>query len=64
MVSIVVGSAKTKTLNRLGECYRQPGQHYRDFVRHGADLPGTESYHKACKVCISEGGEQRCGQLG
>lgn len=25
----IIGRAKTKTLHRYGECYRQPGVHYR-----------------------------------
>ena len=51
MVS-VVGKAKTKTLHRLGECYRQPGVHYQLYENFKSELPKPSEYHKACKVCF------------
>ena len=47
-----VGRAKTKTLHRLGECYRQPGVRYHEYKNYGSELPGPENYHRACKTCF------------
>eukprot|EP00438_Fugacium_kawagutii_P007790 Skav218549 [mRNA] locus=scaffold3191:294069:296166:+ [translate_table: standard] len=51
----VVGKSKSLTLHRVGECFRQPGIHYREFVCYGDDLPGADKYHKACKACFPNG---------
>ena len=46
----IVGRAKTKTLHRYGECYRQPGVHYQMFDSFGSELPKAKEYHRACRV--------------
>ena len=51
MVSIV-GRAKTRTLHRYGECYRQPGVHYKEYETFGTELPKASEYHRACQVCF------------
>ena len=51
MVSIV-GKAKSKTLHRFGECYRQPGVHYQLYEKFGSELPPASKYHRACKICF------------
>ena len=48
----IIGRAKTKTLHRYGECYRQPGVHYREFESFGSELPKAKMYHRACRVCF------------
>ena len=48
----IVGRAKTKTLHRYGECYRQPGVHYQVFESFGSELPKAKMYHRACRVCF------------
>ena len=51
MVS-VVGRAMSRTLHRVGECYRKPGVHYRVYELFGGDLPTPEMYHRACRICF------------
>ena len=50
----IIGRAKTKTLHRYGECYRQPGVHYREFESFGSELPKAKMYHRACRVCFAK----------
>ena len=57
----VVGHSKSKTLHRVGECFRQPGIHYREFVSFGDDLPDSKEYHRACKTCFPRSGGARQG---
>ena len=52
----VLGRSKTRTLHKVGECYRIPGVHYLSFEACGEDLPEADRYHRACKVCFREGG--------
>ena len=52
----VVGHSRTKTLHRVGECFRQPGIHYREFTSYGDDLPAAKEYHRACKTCFPRSG--------
>lgn len=55
----IVGRSGLRTLHRAGECYREPGVHYSNFEVLGDSAPGTEAYHKACKVCFPKG-EHEC----
>ena len=58
-VASVVGRSATKTLHRVGECFRQPGVHYREYTCYGDELPKASSYHRACKTCFprNDGGK-------
>ena len=55
----VVGNTKPKTLHRLGDCFRQPGVHYRDFVCFGDEMPEPKMYHRSCKSCFPRNGGRR-----
>ena len=53
----IVGNSKTRTLHRVGECFRVPGLHFANFVVCGPEPPRTDEFHKACKVCFPPGHE-------
>eukprot|EP00435_Cladocopium_sp_Y103_P022295 s1532_g5.t1 len=55
----VVGKSKTRTLHRVGDCFRQPGVHYRDFECFGDEVPGPSHYHRSCKSCFPRSGGRR-----
>ena len=55
----VVGNTKSKTLHRVGDCFRQPGVHYRDFVCFGDEMPEPKMYHRSCKTCFPRNGGRR-----
>ena len=55
----VVGNSKSRTLHRVGDCFRQPGVHYRDFECFGDELPGPSQYHRSCKTCFPRSGGRR-----
>ena len=52
----VVGRANTRTLHRVGECFRRPGEHYARFDYVGNEPPDASKFHRACKVCFPKGG--------
>ena len=60
----VVGHSRSKTLHRVGECFRQPGIHYREFTSYGDDLPAASEYHRACKTCFPRSGGGSAGVAG
>ena len=51
-----VGRSGTKTLHKVGECYREPGVHYASYQVIGEEAPNPGEYHQACKVCFPRGG--------
>eukprot|EP00435_Cladocopium_sp_Y103_P027089 s207_g6.t1 len=55
----VVGNTKSRTLHRVGDCFRQPGVHYRDFVCFGDELPDPKEYHRSCKTCFPRNGGRK-----
>ena len=52
----VVGRSNTRTLHRVGECFRRPGEHYARFDYVGNEPPNASKFHRACKVCFPKGG--------
>lgn len=50
----IVGRSQTRTLHRVGECYRQPGVHYSRFEVLGDEPPEPSKYHRACKNCFGK----------
>ena len=51
----IVGRSMTRTLHRIGECFRQPGLHYHHYEVLGDEPPSSDLYHKACRVCFPQG---------
>ena len=51
----IVGNSKTRTLHRVGECFRILGLHFANFIVCGPEPPKVDQYHKACKVCFPRG---------
>ena len=47
-IVFIVGRSQTRTLHRVGECYRRPGEHYSQFEVLGDEPPDTSKYHRAC----------------
>ena len=47
MVS-VVGRSGRKTLHKVGECYRLPGVHFKNYEVLGDSMPDDSSYHGVC----------------
>ena len=35
----ILGTSKRRTLHRIGECWRLPGTHYRNYIVVGPDRP-------------------------
>lgn len=54
----VVGRSGRKTLHKVGECYRLPGVHFKNYEVLGDSMPDDSSYHGICKVCFPKS----CGQ--
>lgn len=53
----VVGRSHSRTLHRVGECFRMPGLHFRNFEIVGNEPPKAGAFHKACKVCFPRGAD-------
>ena len=51
----IVGNSKTRTLHRVGECFRVPGLHFANYLVFGPEPPKETEFHKACKVCFPRG---------
>ena len=45
----VLGRSKRRTLHRIGDCWRTPGTHYRDYLWVGGDRPALGPLDKECK---------------
>ena len=52
----VVGRSKMRTLHRVGECFRKPGEHYANYDYIGNEPPDASMFHRACRVCFPKGG--------
>ena len=52
----IIGRSMRRTLHRMGECYRVPGQRHKEFEVMGPDLPEPAEFHKACKACFASRG--------
>lgn len=52
----IVGRSQTRTLHRVGECYRRPGEHYSQFEVLGDEPPDASKYHRACQSCFGKAG--------
>ncbi|CAE8621173.1 unnamed protein product, partial [Polarella glacialis] len=48
----IVGKSRRLTLHKVGECFRTPGVHFREYADLGSAMPGREAYHRACKDCF------------
>ena len=48
----VLGSCNRRTLHRVGECWRQPGVHYRDYLLVGPDRPPLGAGDRECRDCF------------
>ena len=48
----VLGSCNRRTLHRVGECWRKPGVHYRDYLLVGPDRPPLEAGDRECRDCF------------
>ncbi len=48
----IVGRGGRKTLHKVGECYRLPGVHFKNYEVMGDSMPDEGSYHVICKVCF------------
>ena len=51
----IVGRSQTRTLHRVGECHRRPGEHYAQFEILGDEPPDPSKYHRACQNCFGTG---------
>lgn len=51
----IVGRSQTRTLHRVGECHRRPGEHYAQFEILGDEPPDPSKYHRACQNCFGKG---------
>ena len=54
----IVGRSGRRTLHKVGECYRLPGVHFKNFETMGESMPDAGTYHVICKVCFPKS----CGQ--
>ena len=54
----IVGRSATRTLHRVGECYRQPGVHYGKYELLGGEIPKPDMYHQACRECFPKGKDE------
>ena len=45
----------SRTLHRIGECYRTPGVHYYNYEMLGDSRPAAATYHRTCKDCFQQG---------
>lgn len=52
----VVGRSKMRTLHRVGECFRKPGERYANYDYIGNEPPDASMFHRACRVCFPKGG--------
>lgn len=50
----VLGRSKRRTLHRIGDCWRTPGTHYRDYLWVGGDRPPLGPLDKECKDCFGK----------
>ena len=48
----VLGSCNRRTLHRVGECWRRPGVHYRDYLLVGPDRPPLGAGDRECRDCF------------
>ena len=48
------GTCNRRTLHRVGECWRKPGVHYRDFLVAGSDRPPLEAGDHECRDCFKQ----------
>ena len=48
----IVGSCHRRTLHRVGECWRVPGVHYRNYLSAGNDRPPLAAGDRECRDCF------------
>jgi hypothetical protein len=46
---------KRRRLHFVGNCYRRPGQHYRNFTIYGDVVPKETDFDKVCTQCFPRG---------
>eukprot|EP00435_Cladocopium_sp_Y103_P065945 s1179_g28.t1 len=49
----VWGSCNRRTLHRVGECWRVPGVHYRNYISAGDERPPLLAGDRECRDCFS-----------
>ena len=47
--------AKRRRHHFIGNCYRRPGEHYRDFTIYGDTVPTEQDFDKVCSTCFPRG---------